>query len=148
MTSELAKNLYLFQYPVRSRHKPYTKAENSCPVDARLKRKAGLVEVDVPVNVAFNFDQEKGRTWGEVLMKSQEAKDSGLTGKAIGTRGTKRRKIKGEDEEKEDNYKVVDFTEAVRTGRILSKQTLGSKIQADEAKYMVGVFKEGLVLRS
>ncbi|KAF8248555.1 hypothetical protein K440DRAFT_583333 [Wilcoxina mikolae CBS 423.85] len=143
MTSELAQNLYLFQYPVRSRHKPYTKAENSCPVDARLKSKAGLVEVDVPVNVALNFDQEKGRAWGEVLRKSQDAKDNGLTGKVIGTRGAKRRKIKGEDEEHEDNDNmVVDFAEAVKTGRVLSKQTLGSKIQADEAKYMVGVFRE------
>ena len=149
MTSELARNLYLFQYPVRSRNKPYTKAQNSCPVGARLKGKAGLVEVDVPVNVGLNFDQEKGRVWGDVLRKSQQAKENGLAGKAIGARGGKRRKIKGEDEEDEDDVDVmlVDFAEAVKKGRVLNKQTLGSKMQADEAKYMVGIFKNGMLLR-
>lgn len=144
MTEELAESLYLFQYPVRSKTKPYNKAQSSCPVDARWKPKAGLVEVDVPVNTAINFDQEKGRIWGDVLRKNQQAKESGLPGKAIGPRAGKRRKVKGEDDdEEEDDIMFVDFQEAVKKGRILSKQTLGSKIQADEAKYMVGVFTGG-----
>jgi DNA-directed RNA polymerase-3 subunit RPC5 len=146
MTSELAQNLYLFQYPVRSNTKPYTKAQNACPVDARWKTKAGLVEVDVPVNVGLNFDQEKGRIWGDVLRKSQQAKESGLPGKAMGARaGGKRRKVKGDDdEEEEQDIMFVDFQEALKKGRVLNKQTLGSKIQADEAKYMVGVFTGGM----
>ncbi|KAA8901432.1 Sin-like protein conserved region-domain-containing protein [Sphaerosporella brunnea] len=142
MTSELAQSLYLFQYPVRTSQKPYTRAQNACPVDARWKTKAGLVEVDVPVNTGLNFDQEKGRVWGDVLRKSQQAKESGLPGKAMGARaGGKRRKIKGEDDdEEEEDIMIVDFQEAVKKGRVLNKQTLGSKIQPDEAKYMVGVF--------
>jgi DNA-directed RNA polymerase-3 subunit RPC5 len=146
MTSELAQSLYLFQYPVRSNTKPYTKAQNACPVDARWKTKAGLVEVDVPVNVGLNFDQEKGRVWGDVLRKSQQAKENGLPGKAMGARaGGKRRKVKGDDdEEDEQDIMFVDFNEALKKGRVLSKQTLGSKIQADEAKYMVGVFTAGM----
>lgn len=146
MTSELAQHLHLFQYPVRSRAKPYTSAASSCPVDARFKPKAGLVEVDVPVNIAVNFDKEKGKVWGDVLRKSQQAKESGLAGKAMGAGRTgKRRKVKDEDsdEEEEQDIMFVDFEEAVKKGRVLSKQTLGSKIQADEAKYMVGVFRNG-----
>jgi len=150
MTSELARNLYLFQYPVRSRQKPYTKAQNSCPIDARLKPKAGLVEVDIPVNVGVNFDQEKGRVWGDVLRKAQQAKENGFAGKAIGgpgSRGGKRRKVKGgDDEEEEDDIMLVDFQEAVNKGRVLSTQTLGSKMQPDEARYMVGVFRNGMLL--
>jgi DNA-directed RNA polymerase-3 subunit RPC5 len=151
MTSELARNLYLFQYPVRSRQKPYTKAQNSCPIDARLKPKAGLVEVDIPVNVGVNFDQEKGRVWGDVLRKAQQAKESGFAGKTIGgsgSRGGKRRKVKGgdDDEEGEDDIMLVDFQEAVNKGRVLNTQTLGSKMQPDEARYMVGVFRNGMLL--
>ena len=147
MTEELADSLYLFQYPVRSKTKPYNKAQSSCPVDARWKPKAGLVEIDVPVNTALNFDQEKGRVWGDVLRKSQQAKESGLPGKATGARGGKRRKAKGEgdDEEEEDDIMFVDFQEAVKNGRVFSKQTLGSKIQTDEAKYMVGVFTDSML---
>jgi DNA-directed RNA polymerase-3 subunit RPC5 len=42
---------------------------------------------------------------------------------------------------------LVDFEEAVKRERVLNKQTLGSKMQADEAKYMVGIFKNGMLLR-
>jgi DNA-directed RNA polymerase-3 subunit RPC5 len=148
ITSELAKSLYLFQYPVRPRQKPYTRVQNSCPLEARLKSKAGLVEVDVPVNVDVNFNEEKGRIWGDVLRKAQQAKESGFTGKPIGVRGGKRRKVKGQEDEDEDEDDVlfVDFNEAVKKGRVLNKQTLGSKVQPDEAKYMVGVFHSGMSL--
>ena len=147
MTSELAQSLYLFQYPVRSGMKPYTKAQNSCPVDARLKPKSGLVEVDVPVNVAVNYDEEKGRVWGDVLRKAKQAQEGALTGKgAVGAKGagTKKRRVKNEsddDEEEEQDVMLMEFNEAVKKGRVLNKQTLGSKMQPDETKYMVGVFK-------
>ncbi|KAI5795534.1 Sin-like protein conserved region-domain-containing protein [Geopyxis carbonaria] len=142
MTSELAQYLYLFQYPVRSGSKPYTKINNSCPVGARFKPKSGLVELDVPVNVAVNFDEEKGRVWGEVLRKAKAANEGGLAGKANFQRGGKRRKMKDDDEEEEEEDSMYqDFGEAVKKGRILNKQTLGSKIHPDETKYMVGVFK-------
>ena len=143
MTEVLAANLHLFQFPVRPKNQLHCKGQGSCPVGARWKPKAGLVEVDVPVNTALNFDQEKGRVWGDALRKSQQAKESGLPGKTIGARGGKRRRVKGEDgddEDDEDDMIFVDFQEAVKKGRVLNKQTLGSKIQADESKYMLGVF--------
>lgn len=145
MTSELAQNLYLFQYPVRAGMKPYTKAQNSCPLDARLKPKSGLVEVDVPVNVAVNYDEEKGRVWGDVLRKAKQANEGGITGKAAAAKSSagKKRRVKNEDDddEEEEDVMLMEFNDAVKKGRVLSKQTLGSKMQPDETKYMVGVFK-------
>ncbi|KAI5818598.1 DNA-directed RNA polymerase III subunit Rpc5, partial [Pyronema omphalodes] len=145
MTSELASSLYLFQYPVRAANKPYTKAQHSCPVDARLKSKAGLIEIDVPVNTAQNFDQEKGKIWGDALHQQVKAKEGGIAGKAaMGSKtGGKRRKVKDEsDSEEETDTMLMDFQEALKKGRVFNKQTLGSKIQSDEARYMVGVFRD------
>jgi hypothetical protein len=150
MTSELASSLYLFQYPVRAVNKPYTKAQHSCPVDARLKSKAGLIEIDVPVNTAQNFDQEKGKVWGDALHQQVKAKEGGIAGKAaMGSKaGGKRRKVKDEsDDEEETDTMLMDFQEALKKGRVFNKQTLGSKIQSDEARYMVGVFRDGMLLK-
>lgn len=150
ITSPVAPDLYVFQYPVRSRQKPYTKAESSCPVEARFKPRSGLVEVDVPVNVHVNYDEEKGKTWGDVLKKAgREA--GGKSSLAVGgaaAGANKRRKVEDEDEddegaEEEVDIGAMDFAEALKRGRVLDRQTLGSRIQADNTKYMVGVFKNG-----
>ncbi|TGZ85126.1 hypothetical protein EX30DRAFT_337532 [Ascodesmis nigricans] len=144
-TSELSEFLYLFQYPVRPAAKPYTKAQNCCPVDARVKAKSGLVEIDVPVNVKYNFDEEKGRIWGDVLRRVKQSEiASGIVGKAaVAGKGGKRRKVKEEDDEEEElDTMTMPFEEAEKRGRIMNKQTLGSKMQPEETKYMLGVFKD------
>lgn len=150
ITDSQAPDLYIFQYPVRSRNKPYTKAENACPLEARLKPKSGLVEVDVPVNVHVNYDEEKGRAWGDVLRKAaKEAGRNQLAGSAGGVAGNKRRKVaRGDDDEEEEEEPDVmrmEFADAIKAGRVLNKQTLGSKMQPDNTKYMVGVFKNGII---
>lgn len=144
-TSELADSLYVFQYPVRSSEKPYRSATQSCPLEARLKPKSKVVEIDVPMNVHLNYDEQKGRTWGEVLRKAKQASEGGIAGKvSAGARGGKRRKIKEDDEEEEEpDINYMDFNDAVKKGRILNKQTLGSKMHPDQPKYMLGVFKGG-----
>ncbi|KAH0607573.1 uncharacterized protein H6S33_002607 [Morchella sextelata] len=147
ITSPVAPDLYVFQYPVRSRQKPYTKAESSCPVEARFKPRSGLVEVDVPVNVHVNYDEEKGKTWGDVLRKAgREAAGKALPGVGGAAGANKRRKVEEEEEdeegaEEEVDVGAMDFAEALKRGRVLDRQTLGSRIQADNTKYMVGVFK-------
>lgn len=147
-TSELAENLYVFQYPVRSAQKPYRKQENCCPIEARLKPKCKVVEIDVPVNVHLNYDEQKGRNWGEVLRKAKQA-EGGIAGKAtVGAKGGKRRKVKEDDEEEEEpDINYMDFEDAVKKKRILAKQTLGSKMHPDQPKYMLGVFKDGKLNR-
>lgn len=149
ITASTAPDLYIFQYPVRSKTKPYTKAENTCPLEARFKPKSGLVEVDVPVNVYVNYDEEKGRIWGDVLRKAEKEKGKTLGGGVGGAaQGNKRRKVvRGEDDESEEeevDVMTMDFADAVKAGRVLSRQTLGSKMQPDNTKYMVGIFKNGM----
>lgn len=149
ITASTAPDLYIFQYPVRSKTKPYTKAENTCPLEARFKPKSGLVEVDVPVNVHVNYDEEKGRAWGDVLRKAEKEKGKTLGAAGGAAHGNKRRKVaRGEDDESEEEEEEVDvmtmdFADAVKAGRVLSRQTLGSKMQPDNTKYMVGIFKNG-----
>jgi hypothetical protein len=108
-----------------------------------------MVEVDVPVNVHVNYDEEKGRAWGDVL-KRAAAKDAV---KAAPVAGGKRRKVNSgggggsdEEHEEEEDLMYMDFGEAVKAGRVLNRQTLGSKMQTDNTKYMIGVFKNGKVL--
>lgn len=154
ITASTAPDLYIFQYPVRSKLKPYTKAENTCPLEARFKPKSGLVEVDVPVNVHVNYDEEKGRIWGDVLRKAEKEKGKTLAGGVGGggAHGNKRRKVvRGEDDESEEeevDVMTMDFADAVKAGRVLSRQTLGSKMQPDNTKYMVGIFKNGMLRAS
>lgn len=148
ITASTAPDLYIFQYPVRSKTKPYTKAENTCPLEARFKPKSGLVEVDVPVNVHVNYDEEKGRAWGDILRKAEKEKGKTLGGAGGGAaQGNKRRKVaRGEDDESEEeevDVMMMDFADALKAGRVLSRQTLGSKMQPDNTKYMVGIFKNG-----
>jgi DNA-directed RNA polymerase-3 subunit RPC5 len=104
------------------------------------------VEVDVPINVHGHYDQEKGRVWGDVLKKAQKASQNESVGKAMASGSGKRRRVKDvvdEEEDPEDELVLVSFDEAVKKGRVLDKQTLGSKIQPDETRYMVGVFRNG-----
>ncbi|KAL7268814.1 hypothetical protein RUND412_008545 [Rhizina undulata] len=146
----LAPHLQLFQYPVRAAGKPYTTAASCGPLEARWKPKSGLVEVDVPVNVRANYDKEKGRVWGDVLRKAvaeKEKRSGGGGGRGVGGGGDgaggKRRKVASEsdEEEEEDETIFVDFEEAVSKGRVLDRQTLGSRMQSEGGRYMVAVFK-------
>src|SRR5262249_54847798 len=115
MTSELAKQLYLFQYPVRSVNKPYIKAHNTCPIEARMKPNSGLLEMDVPIPTGANFDEEKGKIWGEVLRKAKVVSGGGLAGKAFNSRGGKRRKVKEDSDDEEDpDIMYMDLNEAIK----------------------------------
>jgi len=164
ITTSQLRDLYIFQYPVRSREQPYTKARNACPVEARFKPKSGLVEVDIPVNVQVNYDEEKGRVWGDVMRKAEKEAGKaqnrgeggggsrGGGGGVASVAGGKRRRVsrgggEGEEEEgegEEEDLMYMDLAAAVKAGRILNRQTLGSKIQPDGTKYMAGVFKNGI----
>ncbi|KAF8476958.1 Sin-like protein conserved region-domain-containing protein [Kalaharituber pfeilii] len=154
LTTTLSPYLYLFQYPVRGKHLPFSKLTGSCPVAARIKPESGLLEVDVPINTYKNYDQDKGRMWGEALQKAKlerEARISGAAGPAgsgragagAGVGGAKRRRVGAQEDEGEDEDDImhVSFQEALAKGRVLSKQTLGAKIQPDSTNYMIGVFR-------
>lgn len=138
--TSLAEDVFLLQYPMRPKNRPYCEALHTMPLSARFKPKAGLVEIEIPLQVSKNFDQEKARHWGAVQRrtKQEKAREAGRRAGATAEE-TKRAKI---DDDADEIF--ADFNEAVRNGRVLNTQTLGGKIQPDAPKYMVGVFHRGV----
>lgn len=59
----LADKLHLYQYPTRSAQYPLVHALGMGILDARLKPKSRVVEVDVPLDTARFYDKEKGDRW-------------------------------------------------------------------------------------
>ncbi|KAK9243454.1 Sin-like protein conserved region-domain-containing protein [Lipomyces tetrasporus] len=66
LSSRLASNLHIFQYPVRPNTRPYTGSQGEPVLDIRLKPDSGLVHVDVPIDTTKFYDHEKGEKWGAV----------------------------------------------------------------------------------
>ncbi|KAK7203263.1 Sin-like protein conserved region-domain-containing protein [Myxozyma melibiosi] len=67
LSSQLSEHLHIMQYPVRSQSRPYTGSQGEPILDFRFKPKAGVVQVDVPINAQSQFyDREKGERWGGV----------------------------------------------------------------------------------
>ncbi|KAK6531511.1 hypothetical protein TWF281_008312 [Arthrobotrys megalospora] len=147
--------MYLFQYPVRNRSQPYTLHEGFAPVEARMKVNTGVLELDIPINVERNYDEQKGVLYGDVLHKSRVQRSLRTGGGAdAGDRGDnpsdrRKRRRTAEDEDGEDESAIptpetlLDFEEAKRRNRILNRQTLGAKMQGADANYFVGLFEEG-----
>ncbi|KAK6539758.1 hypothetical protein TWF694_009954 [Orbilia ellipsospora] len=148
--------MYLFQYPVRNKSQPYTLQEGFAPVEARMKVNTGVLELDIPINVDRNYDEQKGVLYGEVLHKSRLQKSlrggAGMDGgsdRGEGSSDRRKRRRTAEDEDEDDESAIptpetlLDFEEAKRKNRILNRQTLGAKVQQTEANYFVGLFDEG-----
>ena len=68
-TSRLSDHLYLFQYPIRPPSRPYEHAE--LPLEARLKSRAGMVEIDIPIPESHYYDAEKAVSWTDVPLAKQ-----------------------------------------------------------------------------
>ncbi|KAJ6258982.1 hypothetical protein Dda_5877 [Drechslerella dactyloides] len=147
--------MYLFQYPVRSKTQPYTLHEGFAPVEARMKVETGVIELDIPINVERNYDEQKGILYGEALHKSRVQRSlragvaidgAGEGGSSSSDRRKRRRTGDGDDGEDDSGIPtpehLMDFEEAKRKNRILNRQTLGAKIQQNDANYFVGLFED------
>lgn len=66
ISSSLANQLYLLQYPVRSKERPYVGATGEAIHDLKIKPKSGVLQVDVPINTTKYYDGEKTERWGHV----------------------------------------------------------------------------------
>ncbi|KAK9462424.1 Sin-like protein conserved region-domain-containing protein [Lipomyces oligophaga] len=66
LSSKLADQLHLFQYPVRSAARPYTHASGEPILECRVKPQAGVVQVDVPIQQSRFYDREKADKWDMV----------------------------------------------------------------------------------
>ncbi|KAI9848035.1 MAG: hypothetical protein M1837_001137 [Sclerophora amabilis] len=154
-------DVYLCQYPTRSREHPLTEENDAKPCELRIKPNAGIMEVDVPINTQATYDKGKGVTWGEALRKSNLENSIGSQGlpggfgvgsvsdntKKDGAEGKKRGgKAKLDDPEPQVSQAelLANFEGANARGRVLNKTTFGGKIPPKtEASpiYMVGAFR-------
>ncbi|KAF3932297.1 hypothetical protein ABW19_dt0205629 [Dactylella cylindrospora] len=146
--------MYLFQYPVRNKTQPYTLQDGFAPVEARMKVNTGVVELDIPINVDRNYDEQKGIKYGEILHKSRLQRSlragvpiDGAAGRIDGPSDRRKRRRTAGDEDGDDEDDIptpeplLDFQEAKRKGRVLNRQTLGAKVQHGDANYFVGLFE-------
>lgn len=141
----LGRRLLVLQHPNRT-----DDAQRPPPSELRLKSRAGMVEVDVPLDHALAYDREKGLRWGRALRASMAAKSGGSHGVAGGFgigavqqrpgggAGARKRTADGVDD---DDDGVLDWSEAVRQDKVLRIQTLGGQYpETNDVQYMVGVF--------
>jgi DNA-directed RNA polymerase-3 subunit RPC5 len=149
------KQIFILQFPNRDRSKPYDAKHGCAPIELRVKPKAGMVELDVPLDVHRNYDRTKGIKWGEAMKKSTTAKGGGSHGLpggfGIGGAPTVGRgRGRGEVEEEENQDRLLEnYDKAVEDGHVLKKQTLGGQFVAKNSTspiYMVGTFTNGMVL--
>ncbi|CEP08103.1 hypothetical protein [Parasitella parasitica] len=122
LTTELSKYLYMFQYPMRSI--PFT--VKTGPSAARLKPKAKMVELDLPLDTrSTNYSTERGEDFA-----------MGLNDKTIKT-AYDRRMEEHEEELMGHNYKAPRKEE-----ELLDKMTLTSINVPSQTKYVVGVIRD------
>ena len=145
----LGRRLLVLQHPNRTDDAP-----RPPPTEMRLKPRAGLVEVDVPLDHAAAYDRDKGLRWGRALTASMAAKSGGSHGLAGGfgigavqqRAAAAARKRAGDAAAADEDDAVLDWSEAVRQDKVLRIQTLGGQYpDTKDVQYMVGVFRGGMV---
>ncbi|KAM0432908.1 hypothetical protein ACHAPT_004613 [Fusarium lateritium] len=132
----LGRRLLILQHPNTANDTP-----QAAPTELRLKTRAGMVEVDLPLDHSVAYDREKGLKWGKSLHASMAAKNGGSHGLAggFGVGGVQGRGGRKKPEEDADN---LDWAEAVRQDKVLRTQTLGGHYpQTQKQLHMVGVFQ-------
>ncbi|TDZ40954.1 DNA-directed RNA polymerase III subunit rpc5 [Colletotrichum trifolii] len=131
------RKLWVLQQPNR------TDPRQAAPTEMRLKTRAGMVEVDVPLDYTQSYDKEKGMKWGRQLKTSLESKNGGTHGLSGGFgvgAPPPRPKKRGEIDLEEEIY--LEWPEAVRQDKVLRTQTLGGQCpDHKEVQYMIGVFQ-------
>lgn len=139
-----SKRVLLLQYPDRAFGNLYCEELKQKPTEIRIKPKSGVVEVDVPLPTAVNFDQERGIDFSLALEKN-DRKD-GAHGLAGGLGVGLTRPQRDADGLKDDVDKAElfnDFDNAVKSGHVMNKITLGGRIvsfRENDPIYMVATF--------
>lgn len=68
-TKRLAEHLYLFQYPIRPPTRPYAGSEK--PSEVRIKTRANMLEVDIPIPESNYYDKTRGTQWTDESLRTQ-----------------------------------------------------------------------------
>jgi DNA-directed RNA polymerase-3 subunit RPC5 len=155
ITPEIQEQVYLLQFPNRSREQPYNNRTGAQPVEMRMKPQTGFMELDIATNVTSNFDKSKGLLWGSAM---KTANDSGAAGFGMasgfgkGSRGNelfnpekKGRKPRDPAAPPGASSRAKRFEEANEAGKVLNKQTLGGQIvlpAEGKPMYMLGTFRD------
>lgn len=141
------QQVFILQFPNRDSRQPYSDEHGSQPLKMRVKPTAGMVELDVPMDVWHNYDKEKGVKWGGAVKKSKSAHGLpggfGIGGSALAGRGRTRNMM---EENAAQQALLGDFDSAVRNEEVLVKQTLGGQTIPSEEntpQYMIGTFEKG-----
>ncbi len=141
-----SRQVYILQFPNRDSRQRYSAANESQPLKMRVKPNAGMVELDVPMDVWHNYDKEKGVKWGGAMKKSKANHGLpggfGIGGSAVVGRGRGRNIA---DQDAEQQRILDDFNYAVQEEQVLVKQTLGGQTVPNEEttpQYMIGTFRK------
>ena len=158
LTADIVERPYILQYPNRNREQPYSLARHAQPQEMRIKPKAGLLELDVPMTAYHNFDKSKGIRWGGALKRAKDSESStfGLASgfgnagmRPAGTRADRAASFHGQDGDDDDENVPAglnDYESMIEEGRVLHEQTLGGLILPSEngkPLYMLGAFTGG-----
>ncbi|RAL59585.1 hypothetical protein DID88_006444 [Monilinia fructigena] len=68
------REIYVLQFPNRDIDQRYSGSNDAQPLKFRTKPKAGMVEMDVPIDARRNYDKDKGVKWGDAIKKSNMVK--------------------------------------------------------------------------
>ena len=152
MNKPTGKRTMLMQYPNRKLGQEYRAASGNKPLEIRIKPKCGLVEVDIPVAIHENYNNEKGVVYGEAIRKSKVLQEGGSysLGGGLGI-GPPRPFIKpsarAPTPEGPSHEKLLEnIDDANNKGHVMNKITLGGQIhpfKSGDPIYMAATFKEG-----
>ena len=135
-SSQLTPHLYLFQYPLRNKGKPYI--GHSGPLAVRIKPVHGAIELDIPIDTTLNYNAERGVQFGR----------SNTAAAASAGHGTK---VKKEEDTEEDRDVVMENTTKesnklpAQQGQMMNIQTLSGRTQPNVANYAVGRLVDGIL---
>ncbi|KAF1993173.1 hypothetical protein P154DRAFT_527978 [Amniculicola lignicola CBS 123094] len=140
LNDESELEYYLLQYMDREPDQPTSAANNSLPTEVRVKRDAGFMEVDIPIDVHTNYDRAAGVRYGEALRKTKAIgqKAYGIAGgfeKVMPKRNTRAGaadddapvRVDDEDERTIQEY-VENFDDANAKGHVLNTKTYGGRV--------------------
>ena len=125
LNNHFSKFLYVFQYPLRNA--PFNSRNG--PVAARIKPKAKMVELDLPLDTrSNNYSTERGEDFA-----------MGMNDKKIKTAYDKRM------EEHEEEQLYGRSSAAKQEDELLDRMTFSSTEVPAQTKYVVGALRDGNV---
>ena len=132
-SSQLTPHLYLFQYPLRNKGKPYI--GHSGPIAVRIKPVHGAIELDIPIDTTLNYNAERGVQFGRTSSAASAAK------------------VKKEEEDAEEDKDIVMDNTSKESDKLTAQQeqmmniqTLSGRTQPNVANYAVGRLIDGILL--